>query len=66
MEKGSKSKFSKDYFHYNEETDRSMCPSGQNLEFIKEHVCKEKKFTLYGCTKEIYAKRSPEIEGVFG
>ena len=112
--RGSKSKFSKDYFHYNEETDCWMCPSGQNLEFIKEHISKEKKFTLYGCTKEIclrcanydscvttkkdkargyrtidddafvifrnemrnkmqtdaareiYAKRSPEIEGVFG
>ena len=91
-----------------------MYPSGQNLEFIKEHVSKERKFTLYGCAKEtclrcvnydscvttkkdkargyrtidddafvifrnemrnkmqtdaaqeIYAKRSPEIEGVFG
>ena len=33
---------------------------------LKEHVSKDKKFTRYGCTKEIYAKRSPEIEGVFG
>lgn len=51
--RGSKAKFSKDHFKYNEETDCWMCPSGQNLEFIKEHISKEKKFTLYGCTKEI-------------
>ena len=39
--RGSKSKFSKDYFNYSEEADRWICPSGQNLEFIKEHVRKE-------------------------
>ena len=63
-------KFSKDHFHYKEEADRWMCPSGQNLEFIDD------RFVIFrneirnkmqtDAAQEIYAKRSPEIEGVFG
>ena len=46
-----------------------MCPSGQNLEFIDD------RFVIFrnemrnkmqtDAAQEIYAKRSPEIEGVF-
>ncbi len=109
-----KSKFLKDKFDFDEEEDNWICPSGKNLDFMKEHISHGKKHTLYGCnketclvcndydlcvttkndkkrgfrtidddmftifrnemrnkmenetSKEIYAKRSPEIEGVFG
>ena len=43
------SKFKKDKFIFNEDNESWECPSGEKLNFIKEFVKDEKKYTLYGC-----------------
>jgi hypothetical protein len=106
--------FHKENFHYDEDNDVWVCPTGSILEFKKDYYDSDKKYSMYGCelktcikcdtrkdclttkadirrgyrtieddgfivfrkemkdkmrqkpSKEIYAKRSPEVEGVFG
>lgn len=41
--------FHKEHFIYDEDNDNWICPSGERLEFIKESIRDNKKYTLYGC-----------------
>lgn len=42
-------KFHKENFIFDEENECWICPEGEKLEFIKEHLKDGKKYTLYGC-----------------
>ena len=44
--------FLKENFIFDEDNERWLCPEGNNLDFIKDHISENKKFTLYGCNKE--------------
>jgi len=42
-------KFHKENFTFDEEDECWICPVGEKLEFMKEHLKDGKKYTLYGC-----------------
>lgn len=42
-------KFHKENFTFDEDDDSWVCPSGERLEFVKEFIRDNKKYTLYGC-----------------
>jgi len=44
--------FQKEDFAFDEANERWVCPIGNNLDFIKEHIKDNKKYTLYGCEIE--------------
>ena len=42
-------KFHKENFIFNEEDECWICPAGEKLDFMKEHLVKGKKYTMFGC-----------------
>lgn len=55
-------KFHKENFIFDEENEYWICPEGEKLEFMKEHLKDGKKYTLYGCQlkKCIYCPHKDE------
>jgi hypothetical protein len=55
-------KFHKENFSFDEEDECWICPVGEKLEFMKEHLKDGKKYTLYGCQlkKCIYCPHKDE------
>ena len=51
-EKETQQSFPKENFTFNEDDESWLCPEGEKLEFIKEHIKDNKHYTLYGCREE--------------